>query len=97
MTDLMDEAQVYQALVEQAQVGDACKEFLTTPTGKYLLDRAKKAEMSVLHKLAVADIHNIELLTRLQIEAAVPRRFLQFLSEAIITGEQSQFQLVQTD
>jgi len=95
--DLMDEAQLYQKLVEQAQVGAACEEFLTTPVGVYMLARANKAEMSVLRKLAYADIHDIELLTRLQIEAAVPRRFIQFLNEAIVTGTQAQFQLTQTD
>jgi len=90
---MIDEQKDYQKLVQQANIGTDCASFLTTPLGAYLLKSAEDDEMMALRKLAKADIHNIELLTKLQIEAAVPRRFLQFLNEAITTGKQAQFAL----
>ena len=97
MTEEEQAQEDYLSLVDQAQIGDEAKVFLKTKFGAYIYDRAQKDEISVLRKLAAADITDTVLLTRLQIDAKVPRRLLQYVEQAIRLGGLAEFALETTD
>ena len=92
----MSEQTDYHKFLKDADIGADCQEFLKSNVGQYLKTCAEEEEMSALRALGYVDPEAKAEIIRLQIKAAVPRRFIEFISRAIGAGKNAEFQLEQT-
>jgi len=86
---------IYTSLEDVAATGKDFQVFVTSNVGKYLLFVAEKEEIEVLRKLAKVAADDTQAILKLQVQAEVPRRLLQFIDNALKTGKVAEFQLNQ--
>ena len=90
-----EEYDEYEKVVDEANIGADLAAFKNGNVGRYLIARADELELRALRKLATIPAGDKEEIYKLQLEAAVPRRFIQFVDEAITRGKAARWQLDQ--
>ena len=68
---MIDQEEIYRGLVESANIGAECREFLSSKVGSYLLSKAQEAEISALRALGSVDVNDKAKIIELQINAKV--------------------------
>ena len=86
----------YEKLINQANIGADFREFVSSNVGAYLVERAEREEIEILRKLADVAPDNTEAIYKLQLQAKVPKKLMQFISEAIRDGNVAKWSLEQS-
>lgn len=84
-------------LTAEVAVGDAFRTWIQSDVGRYIAGRAEQHELAVLRELAGCDPEDTVKLMRLQAEAKIPGRILQWIEEAMGAGETARFQLAEME
>lgn len=82
-----------QELIDSRDLGLKCQEFILSDVGKYLIARADTYNDELLKQFSSVSARDDEAILRLQSLAEVPRLFRKWITEAITTGEEADFQL----
>lgn len=81
----------------EVSVGKEFEVWTTSDVGRYLIGRAEQYELDILRELCETDPKDTIKLMRLQTEARMPGKLMQWIEEAIMRGEAAQFQLAQLE
>ena len=92
----MSERDAYKKLVDDANIGADFRTFATSNIGAYLIKRAEREEIETLRKLARVPADDKDHIYKLQLQAQVPKKLLQFISEAIVAGDGAQWSIDQS-
>jgi hypothetical protein len=91
------QTQEIETMHAEVAVGDIFKGWIQSDIGRYVVGRAEQYELSALRRLRDIDPNDKVAIARLQADAAMPGRFLQWIEEAINQGEVAKFQLEEMD
>jgi hypothetical protein len=83
------------AVLNRIHVGEAAESFLESVCGKYLVAVAQAESERAKMDLMFVDPTDTAKIFKLQKEAQVAEAALKWLGEAILVGQQSQFELQQ--
>lgn len=85
----------YQELLEKAHIGADFRNFANSVVGKELIRRAEYDELCALRKLVTIAPENRDEIFKAQLNAAVPRRALEWLAGAISEGDNAKWSIEQ--
>jgi len=74
-------------VVEWAKFGVQVEDFINSPVGQFLVDKARAQINDALEKLQVADPEDPKIIRALQNQACVAESIMQWLGEAIREGQ----------
>lgn len=75
--------------VRQATLGRIVEDFLATPVGAYIEDKARREEIEALEALRTVDAEDPKLVRQFQNQALVAGKIIEWLATAIHEGEMS--------
>ena len=87
----------YSNKIKAQNLGADFKAFKTSNVGAHLIKCAERDEIAALKILATASPEDTDLIRKLQFDAAVPARLLQWIEQVINAGESAKFELNQED
>lgn len=90
---MTEENSLIAELLAEANIGEDFKTFVKSNIGVYLINAAENAEIKALRALSKVDCAAKDKIYKLQMDAAVPRRMVEFMNQAITTGANAKFQL----
>lgn len=73
-------------VVRSATLGKVVEDFMDGPIGKLIVDRAKEEELDAVTKLVKVDAEDPKEIRRLQNQALVAGKILEWLAEAVQSG-----------
>jgi len=80
---------------EIADLGADFEEFKRGNMGSYLMQCAERDEITALRKLADVDSDDKDAVYKLQLEAKIPKRVVQWIEDIINKGKTAKFQVEQ--
>lgn len=78
-------------------LGFSAEDFLATPLGKFIADKAETERSAAIEELITCDPFEAETVTQLQNRVKVADAAMQWLADAVILGQQAQERFRQID
>ena len=92
---MTEEKSEYDETMGLAHLGADFQVFVKGNVGAYLVARAEQDELAALRRLAQINPSDQDAIYKLQMDAAVPRRVIAWIAEAIQVGRNAQWQIEQ--
>ncbi len=80
---------------EKADIGADFETFCKGNVGSYLIKKAEEDEINALRKIAKVNPEDKEEIYKLQMEAAVPKRVINWIAQIISEGKAAKFEMEQ--